>query len=107
VGAEQVVVLAGRTLGLALLQVRGPEPALFEQGFAQLIMKLLLARAQVHGPAATADRLVVVAKCLTNLAEAGPEIGVVGLLLEGLAVELLRLCEGSKAVEPRGDRDQV
>jgi hypothetical protein len=75
------------------------QSAQLHQGDSEVVVVLDFVWVQLEGPAKVGDRLVVAAEGLSDAAEISPELGVIGLRFERLAVKSLGVVEGAKAME--------
>ena len=83
------------------------QPALLHEGDTQVVVQFDLAGTQAEGSAKAADRLVVMTESMVHAAEAGPDLGVIGLVPQGLAVEDLGVGQSAEALEAGGEGCKV
>jgi hypothetical protein len=99
VGAES----RGRAQGIESLI----EPALLHQRDSEIVGEHPVRGAQVEGATQAGHGLVGPAEGIANTPKPPPELGVTGLVLEGLAVELFGLGQRAEALETGGESRNV
>ena len=83
------------------------EPALLHQRDSEIVGEDPVRGAQLQGATQAGHGVVGPAEGLADTSEPRPELGIVGSVPEGLAVELLGLDQGAEALEAGGEGRKV
>ena len=83
------------------------EPALIHQRDSEIVGEHPVRGAQLEGATQAGHGLVGLAEGIADTPEPRPELGVTGLVLDGLAVELLGLGQGTEALKTGGESRNV